>query len=358
MEIVTHILITVLSAYLAFTTALAGGLAHWLGSEIPTKPAETVSTGLTALPSAYSELPRVLIDNAAYQGAAAITAITSGQADSSASPKEALVNIFCRREHGNKVQAVTGTGYIVGSNGVILTNAHIAQFLLLADWRGLTNCVARTGDPAVPTYQVDLLYISPAWIIKNAAQIDSAHPAGTGERDYALLYVTGSIGNAAIPTTLPALALNTQAITPKIVGSTVVTAGYPAETAFAAAGAEAELHPKQATTSLTELMTFGGNQADVMTLAGSVVGEQGASGGPVVSNGKAIGLISTRGDDTEFGHGSLRAITLSYIDRTIKEETGLSLEQNLGGNLPYRAKLFHDTMVPIMKLLLEKEMGN
>ena len=104
-------------------------------------------------------------------------------------------------------------------------------------------------------------------------------------------------------------------------------------------------------------MTFGSNYADIFSIAGSNVGEQGSSGGPIVNTaGEAIGLISTKGDDVLFGTGSLRAITLSYIDRTIQEETGYTLQQNLGGNLPFRAKVFKDALVPFLRGMLEREL--
>ena len=66
------------------------------------------------------------------------------------------------------------------------------------------------------------------------------------------------------------------------------------------------------------------------------------------------GMIATRGDDNIDGEGSLRAITISHINRTINEETGFSLTDNLAGNLPYRAKIFADTMTPFLLETLEE----
>ena len=140
------------------------------------------------------------------------------------------------------------------------------------------------------------------------------------------------------------------------VGSEVYVAGYPAEN-LSSETVMKDLVPKLATTSISELMTFGSNYADVFSIEGTDVGEHGSSGGPVLmKDGDVIGLISTKGDAGRFGNGALRAITMSYVDRTIKEETGFTLRQNLGGNIPYRASIFNKTMVPFLKLVLEQEL--
>ena len=85
------------------------------------------------------------------------------------------------------------------------------------------------------------------------------------------------------------------------------------------------------------------------------MGAQGSSGGPIVNDdGEVIGMIATRGDDEVDGAGSLRAITLSHVNRTIKEETGFTLTENLSGNLPFRAQVFANTMTPFLVSILEE----
>ena len=320
-----------------------------------TKTDPRAPTGLGRLSSAYQTIPQILIDNTAYQSANLQNTQTSKP---SSTPIEALVNIYCTYKTQEYIKATTGTGYFIDTDGIILTNAHVAQFLLLEGVEGSTECIVRTGNPAEPTYEADLLYISPAWVQKHANLITQEHPQGTGERDYALLYVTSGLDNKPMPRHFPALSFDTELMTTGTLHDEVAAAGYPAEKLFNESDGNAELIPKLASTSIAELMTFSSNYADIFTIAGSEVGEQGSSGGPVVNQaGDAIGLISTRGDDEEFGTGSLRAITLSYIDRTIKEETGFTLEQNLGGNLPFRSQLFKDTLVPFLRGMLERELA-
>lgn len=360
MSYVTTFLISILSGYLAFTNTLAVKISEFLPSDhspaITTERiTDTPTEALRELSTEYAAIPKILLENSSYQQAAVAGAVA--QNTLATDPFDALVNIFCTYTYDNMTHVVTGTGYLIASDGIVLTNAHVAQFLLLEGILGRTKCVIRTGNPAVATYDVALLYISPAWIIKNANLITTESPKGTGERDYALLYVTGGLNNQPIPRTFKTLPLNTTPLAHQVQHAPVSVFGYPAETLFKTDSAKAALVPRRATTTIEELFTFGSKQADVFTIAGTAVGEQGASGGPIVNqDGQAIGLISTRGDDASFGSGSLRAITLSYIARTYAEETGTSFTQGLSGDLPLRAKLFREMIVPVLQTLLKEEL--
>jgi len=363
MHFLTDIVIGILTAYLAMTNTLADTIANLLPSENEvavvihddSPSIDRAPTGLGRLSSAYQAIPQILIDNTAYQNANVLDTETK---ITKSTPIEALVNIFCTYKTDDYIRATTGTGYFIDDDGIILTNAHVAQFLLLEDIEGSTECIIRTGNPAEAAYEADLLYISPAWVQKHAALITQERPQGTGERDYALLYVTSGLNNKPMPGHFPELAFDTSLLSTNTLHSEVFAAGYPAEKLFNESDGNAKLLPKQSSTTIAELMTFSSDYADIFTIEGSDIGEQGSSGGPIVNaEGNAIGLISTRGDDEAFGAGSLRAITLSYIDRTIQEETGFSLQQNLGGNLPFRAQLFKDTLVPFLRDMLERELS-
>lgn len=335
--------------------------------EVPTPPEHEE---FTTLPSRYKiggPIPRILIENADYQKAAVVdaeNATTSSTATQTkgavqASLESALVNVYCTYSTNNYTRITAGTGFFIDESGVVITNAHVAQFLLLEDVNEKVKnvrCILRAGNPAAPRYIAQLLYISPIWISENANLITAEHPTGTGERDYALLYVSGSATDDPLPETFPALTTNTSLVSRTTSGTSAFVAGYPAETLYTN-GSKAVIVPVVSTSTIGELYTFGSNYADVFDLSSSPVGEQGASGGPVTrTNGEAIGLIVTKGDTTVNGTHSLRALTLSYIDRTIIEETGLSLVQTMEGNLAYRGEVFKKALTPFLSKLLVEEL--
>lgn len=362
MHIVVFAIVFVLSSYLHFTNYLADRILAILPYEQTQETSDTAqvysSTNQKLVTiqskSKYSSIPDILLKNGEYQQASVVESIDPAKAGATA--LDALVNIYCSYRTGQYTKTTTGTGFFIDTSGVILTNAHVAQFLLLEGIAGEAHCYIRTGNPATPQYEAELLYISPAWIREHADLINEAAPKGTGERDYALLYVTSGIDNKPMPANFAALPFDVAPLAREVVGTEVFATGYPAE-AMLEQGIDAPLVPKQATTTIGDIMTFGSQLVDLFTIRGSSIGEHGSSGGPIVdSEGKAIGIISTKGDDIEFGAGSLRGITLSYIDRTIKEETGFSLQQNLGGNLPYRAELFKKTIVPFLQNTLQQEL--
>ncbi len=356
MQMLSGLFVFIISIYFNAVSSLAEFIDAAVSTPEPVVITEIVTT-TPAVPETTSEIssiPQILIENAAYQKAAVVESILPEAATSTA--YEALVNIYCEHTTDTNIKVTTGTGFFIDTAGIILTNAHVAHFLLLDDIIGESECVIRTGNPAEPKYVAELLYISPSWVRENASMFSEKTPTGTGERDYALLYVTSGLDNEPMPGRFPALPFDTELLKRGIVGQSAYVAGYPAESLFESGG-RTPLVPKLATTTVAELMTFGSNYADVFTIMGTEVGEHGASGGPVLTEaGDVIGMISTKGDAEQFGEGSLRAITLSYVDRTIKEETGFDLLQNISGDIPRRARIFNETLVPFLRLVLEQQL--
>ena len=108
--------------------------------------------------------------------------------------------------------------------------------------------------------------------------------------------------------------------------------------------------PTVATTTITELFTYTRNNIDLVGIAPSAVGEQGSSGGPITTlDNTVIGLISTKGNEAKDGAKSLRAITLAYIDRTIRDEVHVSLLDTIGSKLADRARIFRATVEPLLR---------
>lgn len=371
--ILKNVIVGVLSSYIALTNIAADGISTVI-TGAPQEPERVVvahsepvteELAFEELPSKYEyggDIPRVLIDNPGFQGATVGESVILEEAaeenhTGAGRIEESLVNVFCQFRIGNYLRTTTGTGFFISRAGVVLTNAHVAQFLLLQDTESIDDagCVLRAGSPAVPLYTAELLYIPPTWVNDYADQVVAEHPRGTGERDYALLYVADTLDASATPARFTYLPIDTALLPRSTSGITAQAAGYPAETLYTE-GSETELVPEIASTTIGELYTFGTNYADVMTLSSSSVGMQGSSGGPVVqSDGSAIGLIVTKGDEENDGAQSLRALTLSYVDRTIKEETGFSLQENTSGDLAYRSYVFRQALVPFLSKILGRE---
>jgi hypothetical protein len=370
-EILQQALVSVVVAYLGFTNTVGDRIQAFFSDTSETTEISE-ETSIPLYPEADIKTPArtaadVLRRDANFQRAALIAA-NQGDHEYTAPDtleteellRESLVNIYCQYKTDTHIRTTTGTGFFINAKGVILTNAHVAQFLLLEDSGyapGTVECIIRSGDPATPRYEAELLYISPNWIFENASLISDEHPRGTGERDYALLYVSASLNKEPLPVRFPALPFDVALLPRNTEGKTVITGGYPAG-ALLRGGADAALAPVVAGSTIGSLYTFGSNYADLFAVAESPVGEEGASGGPIVESGtgKTIGLIVTRGDEALEGPRSLRALTLSYLDRSMQEETGFSLAQNMQGDVALRGGVFKQAILPFLAEILGGEL--
>lgn len=361
MQFLTDTLVAILTGYLAFTNLLADQIYTLLPANLRDESAEEAvesDLGFSVIPSRYStdHFTDILRRSAEYQRAALIEGTAPLLPAPALDPREATVNISCVFTTDTTIRGTNGTGFIVHPSGVVMTNAHVAQYLLLAETAALgeAECILRQSTD-VASYRADLLYLPPAWIQANAALITEEVPMGTGERDYALLYITNRNDNNPLPAAFPFLSLNTELLPKSVVDSEVEAVGYPAPGATKPGD---ELPVVLATTTISELYTYGSNYADVFSLRGSRVGASGASGGPVLAgDGSVLGMITTRGNDDVDGAGSLRAISISHIARTIEEETGFSLERNIAGDVHYRATIFKETVSPLLLTLLTNELN-
>lgn len=267
--------------------------------------------------------------------------------------QKALVNILCSATTESPVSSITGSGVIISPNGIVITNAHIAQFFLLKDYPspGSIECVLRTGSPARTTYQAELLYIAPQWVQEHAEDILDEHPTGTGEHDYAFLHITGRTDpKANLPEPFPFVALDTS--TEKVViGNNVLAAAYPAGF-LEGSSIQKNLYIVSSIATIGERFTFNGAGVDLFSIGGTVVSQGGSSGGAAVSDeNKLVGIVVTSTQATTTAERDMRAITIAHINRSLLARLGSDIRALISGNTAATANSFNTTMAPSLTAL-------
>ena len=280
---------------------------------------------------------------AASTPAQSSTGLSSEQLNEKA--RGSLVNILCTTRAGGSFKPISGSGVLVDSRGVILTNAHVAQFLLLRDYGspGNVDCVVRMGSPARAAYRATLLYLPPAWIEQNASQITSTQATGTGEGDFAFLFITGTTNpTTPLPTEFPHLPLS---IASPDVGDSMLLASYPA--GFLSGELTAtSLYASSAFAHVTQLFSYSSEQTrlavDLFSIGGTIVSQSGSSGGAAVrTDGTLAGVIVTATLAETTGQRDLRALSVGYIDRALAASGKGGITGLLTGELATKAADFN-----------------
>ncbi len=331
------------------TTTTAATTSNKIKASVPALPTpKKVATSTPKTPVHVPPPPLTLSD--------AISAIAAQNIDRTATTtandlvRSALVNILCVVD-GDQFNSTSGSGIIIDPRGVILTNAHVAQLLLLQNYTrdNYVTCYARTGSPAVSRYILEPLFISPEWIKFNAHQFKSLEPTGNGEYDYALLRIASPVGNQVLPQSYPFV--NVLLETVKL-NTDVLVAGYAAgfldsETILK------NLYASSATGHIKDVMTYGTSSIDVYSVSGNVVTQKGSSGGAVTDkNGLLVGLIVTATLDPDTSNRTLNAISSPYIFSALASERGKSIQNLLSGNLVEETNIFKTVYEPKLTQML------
>ena len=268
----------------------------------------------------------------------------------------ALVNILCISSASSPVGSISGSGIIIDPSGTILTNAHIAQYLLLKDYPSKDSivCTIRTGSPAKAAYTTDLAYVSPLWVTENKDALSKANPTGTGKDDFALLTITGATEFSTMPDTFPYLPVTFDEAD---VGTTVISAGYPAS--FLSSDAiRRNLVQISAAGTIKDIFTFLQTTVDVLSLGGVPLAQQGASGGAVVrSDGSLIGLVVTSSLEEDTQERDLRAISTGHIARSFAGQHQSSFAAYAFGDINPEYINFTANIAPQLRDILLTALG-
>jgi len=267
--------------------------------------------------------------------------------------RNALVNILCSST--NSSDSISGSGVIIDPRGVILTNAHVAQLFLLKDYptKDAVKCVIRTGSPAYPRYTAELMFLPPTWVRDNARKVVQEVPTGTGERDYALVRITGGVSSSiTLPSQFPFLLVS---VSSPDIGNDVLQAGYAAGF-LGGVTIQSDLYASSAWTKIRDAFTFNANTIDLVALGGSIVAQGGSSGGPVTNtDGTLVGVIVTNSGTGDTSTRNLHALTTSYIVRDFEAERGKSLSQALSADLATEVEIFNKVYFENLKSQLVAE---
>ncbi len=270
---------------------------------------------------------------------------------------DTVVNILCKGS--GKFKSGTATGVIVSPTGKILTNAHIAQYMLLEQLTDATiSCTVRTGSPARDAYKAKVLYIPESWVYKNADQINKTEQKSTGQDDYAILQISKRLDSLPLSYQFNYLQTNANLLSVEQ-GQEVLIRAYPSEFL----GPRATLHslnPVSTVTTIKKVATFSDPNGvstptnDLVSLGGTIVAQGGSSGGAVIdSSGKLVGIIVTSTRKAETKDRNLKAITLSHINNSINEHTNKSLDELLSMTLSQSLAEFQDNLIDSARIFTE-----
>lgn len=316
----------------------------------PSSPPTTTSIPVASpVASVPASTPKVAVDYEAVNAAA----------------RAALVNILCLAGSESPVGSVSGSGVFIDSRGIILTNAHIAQYYLLKDYPkpDSIECSIRLGSPASAKYRAELLYLPPAWITENADQLKAQSPKGTGEHDYAFLRITGTTDpQGTLPASFPRIPIAT---TDPEIGEEVLLAAYAAGF-LDGTSILRDLHIASAFTVVQKLFTFNEqSNIDAVSIGGTIVSQGGSSGGAVVRgrDGALLGLIATATAGSTTGDRDLRAIMTMHVARSLAEQGMGGLVALLNKDAAAQAADFKANVAPgelekLLQILTSPTSGN
>jgi hypothetical protein len=252
--------------------------------------------------------------------------------------RNVTVNILCTSE-SPEFRSTSGSGIFIGSQGLILTAAHVVEFMLLTDYTKTGgSCIVRTGSPAEPAYRVKLAYISPTWVRNNATAFVDPSPTGTGEDDFAILAVVADAQGH--PITLSHAAVTLADEVPDI-GEKISIGTYGAEF-LSGSQIQHALYPIIDFEKIDQRYTFGVDTVDLIEFGGGASQEGSSGGGVLNAKNEIVGLITTSSAESKVGDRHLHAITPGHIMRSFLRDMKMGIEAYTRGHSPSELSLGFD----------------
>ncbi|MBX4216095.1 serine protease, partial [Candidatus Parcubacteria bacterium] len=245
---------------------------------------------------------------------------TLKEADVNETARAATINIYCTAR-GDIMNPLSGTGIIISKDGYVLTNAHVAQYLLLSD---RLDCVGRNGSPAKNAYALKFAYFPKSWLDANAKKILDENATSTGEGDFAILAITEVLGQP-YPSEFPSLAPEFTDVF--VEGTPLLLAAYPAGF-LGGITLGYNLWLTSSVSQISKLYYFNdGGSTDLFSMDGNILSQKGASGGGAVSllSGKLLGILTTVTEAETTGGRELMALSIPYIAGKYERAEGESL---------------------------------
>jgi len=194
-----------------------------------------------------------------------------------------------------------------------------------------------------------VLYISERWLDAHAADITAEHPTGTGEYDLAFLVVDTS--SVTSPAQVSASTAETREGA-TFENDSVLVASYPAGFAGGIT-IQTGLSLVSTITTIQRLYTFTEGTIDLFSLGGVINAQSGSSGGGVFNQwGKLVGIVTTSSDAAQTKDRDLRALSLAYIEKELRDETGKGLSSFTAPGASERAENYRSDAAPHLAKIL------
>lgn len=245
--------------------------------------------------------------------------------------RDVVVNILCMEKTSAYTRLSTGSGVIISSSGLILTNAHVTfPFLKSSQFGNSTySCSVRRENIPNFGYGAELVYYPVDWLKDNIEIIKDPSPIGTGENDYSLLQITGSLGPSPKNSSFTHASTNVSLSDLKK-DISVTAAGYPSSNSGVF---EIDTKPglKVAQTKITDFFTFHSKSFDVLQTGVNDVAHRGSSGGGIFNQDNLYGIVVTTNSNSQGSY--INALTLPYIKKDFETDTGVSFDTFVGSSV-------------------------